>query len=107
MPYTQGIVGSCGNWGHISNFSLGWVTTWGIHHVDIAQWGNNADMTGLIEVEGTGVFPENGLYDCAVAWDMKLKYVNGVTLCDAPGTFSLCQVSNSQATIQPCETSGV
>jgi len=46
-------------------------------------------MTGLIEVEGTGVFPENGLYDCAVAWDMKLKYANGVILCDVPGTFSL------------------
>jgi len=80
MPYTQGVVGSCGRWGHISNFSLGWVTTWGIHHVDIAQWGNNADLTGPVEVEGTGVFPKDGLYDCAVAWDMKLTYANGVTL---------------------------
>ena len=80
MPYTQGVVGSCGRWGHISNFSLGWVTTWGIHHVDIAQWGNNADLTGPVEVEGTGVFPKGGLYDCAVAWDMKLTYANGVTL---------------------------
>jgi predicted dehydrogenase len=80
MPYTQGVLGSCGNWGHISNFSLGWVTTWGIHHVDIAQWGNSADTTGPVEVEGTGVFPKDGLYDCAVAWDMTLKYANGVTL---------------------------
>jgi len=80
MPYTQGVVGSCGRWGHISNFSLGWVTTWGIHHADIAQWGNNADTTGPVEVEGTGVFPKDGLYDCAVAWDMKLVYANGVKL---------------------------
>lgn len=80
MPYTQGVMGSCGNWGHVSNFSLGWVTTWGIHHVDIAQWGNNADTSGPVEVEGTGVFPKDGLYDCAVAWDMTLKYANGVTL---------------------------
>ncbi len=80
MPYTQGVVGTCGRWGHISNFSLGWVTTWGIHHVDIAQWGNDADTTGPVEVEGTGVFPDDGLYDCAVAWDMKLNYANGVTL---------------------------
>ena len=80
MPYTQGVVGSCGNWGHISNFSLGWITTWGIHHVDIAQWGNDADKSGPVEIEGSGEFPEDGLYDCAVAWDVKLKYANGVTL---------------------------
>jgi len=80
MPHTQGVVGSCGNWGHISNFSLGWITTWGIHHVDIAQWGNDADRSGPVEIEGSGVFPKDGLYDCAVAWDVRLKYANGVTL---------------------------
>jgi hypothetical protein len=80
MPYTQGVVGSCGNWGHISNFSLGWITTWGIHHVDIAQWGSGADRSGPVEIEGSGVFPKDGLYDCAVAWGVKLKYANCVTL---------------------------
>jgi predicted dehydrogenase len=77
-PYSVGIVGNCGEWGHISNFSLGWITTWGIHHIDIAQWGNDADHTGPVEVEGTGEFPPEGLYDCATAWDMTLKYANGV-----------------------------
>jgi predicted dehydrogenase len=80
MPFTNGIVGNCGEWGHISNFSLGWITTWGIHHVDIAQWGNDADNTGPVEVEGTGVFPAEGLYDCATAWDVTLKYANGVVV---------------------------
>jgi len=60
-PYSVGIVGNCGEWGHISSFSLGWITTWGIHHVDIAQWGNDADNTGPVEVEGTGEFPPAGL----------------------------------------------
>jgi predicted dehydrogenase len=78
MPFTHGIVGNCGEWGHISNFSLGWITTWGIHHVDIAQWGNDADHTGPVEVEGTGVFPADGLYDCATEWDVTLTYANGV-----------------------------
>ncbi len=78
MSFTTGIVGNCGEWGHISNFSLGWITTWGIHHVDIAQWGNDADATGPVEVEGTGVFPREGLYDCATAWEMTLRYANGV-----------------------------
>lgn len=80
MPFAQGIVGNCGEWGHMSNFSLGWITTWGIHHVDIAQWGNDADSTGPVEVEGTGVFPSEGLYDCATAWDVTLKYANGVVV---------------------------
>jgi predicted dehydrogenase len=79
-PYSVGIVGNCGEWGHISDFSLGWITTWGIHHVDIAQWGNDADHTGPVEVEGTGEFPPEGLYDCATAWDMTLKYANGVVV---------------------------
>jgi predicted dehydrogenase len=80
MPYSHGITGNCGEWGHMSNFSLGWITTWGIHHVDIAQWGNGADATGPVEVEGTGVFPAEGLYDCATSWDMTLRYSNGVVL---------------------------
>ena len=80
MPYTQGVVDNCGQWGHISNFSLGWITTWGIHHADIAQWANGADSTGPIEIEGSGVFPPNGLYDCATAWDVTLRYANGVTV---------------------------
>jgi len=80
MPYTHGIVDNCGQWGHISNFSLGWITTWGVHHVDIMQWGNNADRSGPVEIEAKGLFPEDGLYNCAVAWDVKLKYSNGVVV---------------------------
>jgi len=79
-PYSVGIVGNCGEWGHISNFSLGWITTWGIHHVDIAQWGNDADNTGPVEVEGIGEFPPEGLYDCATGWDMTWRYANGVVV---------------------------
>lgn len=79
-PYSVGIAGNCGEWGHMSNFSLGWITTWGIHHVDIAQWGNDADNTGPVEVAGTGEFPPEGLYDCATAWDMTWKYANGVVV---------------------------
>ena len=80
MPHTQRVLGSCGNCGHISNSSLGWVTTWGIHHVDIAQWGNGADDSGPVTIEGSGESPKDGLYDCAVAWDVNLEYANGVTV---------------------------
>ena len=70
-----------GAWTLIYDYSLGGLGgAWGIHHVDIAQWGNGTDDTGPIEVEGTGVFPEDGLADTAVAWDVRHKYANGVTM---------------------------
>ena len=67
-------------WWHNSNFALGFVAGWGIHHVDIAQWGIGADDTGPVEVEGTGVFPKQGMCDCATAWDVHCTYANGVTM---------------------------
>ena len=67
-------------WWHNSDYALGFVAGWGIHHVDIAQWGNGADLTGPIEVEGAGVFPKDGFCDCATKWRVLLRYANGVTL---------------------------
>jgi len=78
-PYTENrVINSY--WWHISDYALGFVAGWGIHHVDIAQWGNGTELTGPVEVEGTGVFPRDGLCDCAVSWDVNLKYANGVTM---------------------------
>jgi hypothetical protein len=37
---------------NITNFSLGMISSWGIHHLDIAQWGNDADALGPRTVEG-------------------------------------------------------
>jgi len=67
-------------WWHHTDYALGFVAGWGIHHVDIAQWGNAADLTGPVEVEGTGVFPEDGFCDCATKWNIMMRYANGVVL---------------------------
>jgi hypothetical protein len=67
-------------WYFISDYSIGYVAGWGVHHIDIAQWGNNSERTGPIEIEGTGVFPKGGLCDTATAWDIEMKYANGVRL---------------------------
>ncbi len=69
------------HWFHISDYSLGYVAGWGIHHVDIAQWGNGSELSGPVEVEGSGVFPANdGLCDNALCWNVTLTYANGVRL---------------------------
>jgi len=68
-------------WYHISDYCLGGIGGyWGIHHVDIAQWGHGTEYTGPTEVEGTATFPEKGLADCAISWNVRVKYADGVTM---------------------------
>ncbi len=79
-PYTpKRVVNPC--WFHTSDYSLGYIAGWGIHHVDIAQWGNGTELTGPVELEGSGRFPPNdGVCDNPVNWDIDFKYANGVTM---------------------------
>lgn len=73
--------GSPGYWMHIHDYGLGCLSgAWGIHHVDIAQWGLDADDTGPVEVEGTGVIPGDGLCDTPVRWRVEHKYASGVKM---------------------------
>lgn len=78
-PFTEAILNG---WMHerISLYSLGFISAWGVHHLDIAQWGNGTELTGPNEVEGTAVFPEEGVLDCAKSWEVNLRYPNGVTI---------------------------
>ena len=69
------------NWTLISDYSLGCVGgAWGVHPVDIAQWAADADGGGPVSVEGWGKFPETGLYDTAIAWEVEHHYANGVRM---------------------------
>jgi len=78
-PYTANRV-SNSHWFHISDYALGFIAGCGIHTIDIATWGNGTDLTGPVEIEGTGEFPRDGLCNCAMAWNVNLKFANGVTM---------------------------
>ena len=68
-------------WYHISDYCLGGIGGyWGVHHVDIAQWGHGTDDTGPVEIEGTAVFPKDGLANCATSWKVNHRYADGVTM---------------------------
>jgi len=67
-------------WWHTSDYSLGFVAGYGVHYVDIAQWGNDTERGGPIAVSGSGVFPSEGLCDCAIRWNVTLTYDNGVRM---------------------------
>jgi predicted dehydrogenase len=98
--------GSPGYWMHIHDYGLGCLSgAWGIHHVDIAQWGLDADDTGPVEVEGTGRIPEDGLCDTPVRWRVEHKYANGVKMIHADLKNSLAeflQFDNNGANHKGC-----
>ena len=68
------------NFRWILDYSGGQVTDWGAHHIDIAQWGMDADGTGPVAVEGTGTFPPDGLYDAATHYQFTCTYASGLIL---------------------------
>ena len=78
-PYTENKM-QRGFHENISDYSLGMIHCWGIHHLDIAQWGSGNEHTGPAEIEGAGTFPTDGLCDCLLDWDVNMRFTNGVTL---------------------------
>lgn len=67
---------------NIANFSLGMIACWGIHHLDIAQWGNGTDATGPVSIEGSGEFPRESGCDAILNWRVRFEFANA-----APVTF--------------------
>ncbi len=74
------------HWRWVSDYSGGQLTDWGAHHISIAQWGNNTDLTCPVEVEGKGVFCKGGLYNTAKEYKIEYKYATGVKLIISSGT---------------------
>ena len=68
------------NFRWIFDYSGGMLTDWGAHLIDIAQWGNDTELTGPVEVEGKGEFPDRGIYDTATEFRVDCTYENGVKL---------------------------
>jgi predicted dehydrogenase len=64
----------------ILEYSGGQMTNWGAHHLDIAQWGNQADDTGPVEIRGKGEFPKTGLFTTATKAEVEYTYANGVKM---------------------------
>jgi len=68
-------------WMRVRDYCDGLVTNWGTHLNDIAQWGNNTDRTGPVEVEGHGKYPPpGGLWNVLMQFEIHYRYANGVRL---------------------------
>lgn len=77
------------NFRWIQDYSGGIICDWGAHLFDTAQWGNNTERSGPVEVEGKGTYWEGGLYNTVKDYDVTYRYENGVVMTCRPGNPSI------------------
>ncbi len=61
-----------------SAYGGGYITDWGTHLLDVAQWMIDADGSGPVRIEGEGKRLSGGLYDVHTTYDIEYTYANGV-----------------------------
>ena len=86
-PYTKDRVHFNFRW--IWDYSGGIICDWGAHLFDTAQWANDTERSGPIEVEGKGTHWEGGLYNTVKDYDVTYRYANGVIMTCVPGNPSI------------------
>jgi predicted dehydrogenase len=67
-------------WLRCEQFGAGMITGWGAHHIDIAHWAMDTELTGPIEVSGTADFPTSGLWNVHGIFRTEALYANGVKM---------------------------
>ena len=86
-PYTKDRAHFNFRW--IWDYSGGIITDWGTHLFDTAQWANDTEHSGPVEVEGTGTFWSGGLYNTVKDYNLTFRYANGVVMTCLPGDPSI------------------
>ena len=86
-PYCPGRIHWNFRW--ITDYSGGQLTDWGAHLLDTAQWGNDTERTGPVEVQGTGKRHVTGLYDTFHQYHIEYKYADGVEMIVDSGGVAL------------------
>jgi predicted dehydrogenase len=86
-PYAKDRVHYHFRW--IWDYSGGIICDWGTHLFDTAQWANDTELSGPVEVEGAGTHWTGGLYDTVKDYDVTYRYANGVVMTCKPGNPSI------------------
>jgi hypothetical protein len=68
------------NWYFVYDYCIGWIGSWGVHHIDSALWGVPIFHTQPIQVEGTAVFPTEGLANTSISWRVEALAANGLRM---------------------------
>ncbi len=86
VPYTLERVHSLTNifdrpgWLRCEQFGAGMITGWGSHHIDIAHWGLDTELSGPLEAEGKASFPTSGLWDVHGDFEVEMLYPGDVVM---------------------------
>ena len=67
-------------WLRIQDYGAGMITGWGSHHLDIAQWAMDTELTGPVEIVGQAEYPKDGLWDVHGEFRIEYTYANGIKL---------------------------
>ena len=78
-PYTEARCHFNFRW--INDYAPGYITDWGAHFIDVAQWGAGMDDTAPVEVAAHDVkVREKGIYDAPEEYRIEYRYAHGVRM---------------------------
>ncbi|MDD2598474.1 MAG: Gfo/Idh/MocA family oxidoreductase [Kiritimatiellae bacterium] len=80
-PFNQGRV-AYPDWYLVNDYCEGWTTNWGVHHLDIANWGCPILGTELFEVEcqKSSYYINKGFADNIERWKATFTYASGLRM---------------------------
>lgn len=69
------------NFRWVNQYAPGYITDWGVHFLDVSQWGNGSDDTTPLSVKAIDVTRrDKGIYDAAESFRLEYLYQNGVKM---------------------------
>jgi predicted dehydrogenase len=78
-PYNRGLW-AWPDWYLIRDYSVGFIVNWGVHYLDIANWGCPTATTEPCELEFAGSYRDDGLTDNLEGWKGEFRYKNGLRM---------------------------
>jgi predicted dehydrogenase len=78
-PYNGGLW-AWPDWYLIRDFCVGFIVNWGVHHLDIANWGCPSVTSDPCELRFAGSYREDGLTDNINDWTGEFRYESGLRM---------------------------
>jgi myo-inositol 2-dehydrogenase / D-chiro-inositol 1-dehydrogenase len=67
-------------WMRNLDYCDGMITNWGTHLNDIAQWGAGTERTGPVEIEATGNYHDDKVWNVLEKFDVRYRFADGMQL---------------------------
>jgi len=67
-------------WMRSLDYCDGMISNWGTHLNDIAQWGAGTERTGPVEIEASGKFHDDKVWNVLETFDARFRFENGLQL---------------------------